>query len=80
MSDGRERILSPFTGDKKRKAWNKTGEKYMSEETRQNLPETDRGSHYKEERFEEFLDNKGGFSNGNENDDSDNDDEIYNEK
>ena len=46
MSDGRKRILSPFTGRKKRKAWNKTGEKYMSEESRQNLAETDRGSYY----------------------------------
>ena len=80
MSDGRKRILSPFTGRKKRKAWNKTGEKYMSEESRQNLAETDRGSYYnQEERLEEFLDNKGGFYNGSESDDSDNDDEIYNE-
>ena len=29
MSDGRKRILSPFIGRKKRKAWNKTREKYM---------------------------------------------------
>ena len=29
MPDGRKRILSPFTGRKKRKAWNKTKEKYM---------------------------------------------------
>ena len=80
MSDGRKRILSPLTGRKKRKAWNKTGEKYMSEESRQNLAETDRGSYYnQEERLEEFLDNKGGFYNGSESDDSDNDDEIYNE-
>ena len=42
MSDGRKRILSPFTGRKKRKTWNKTGEKYMPEERRQNLAETDR--------------------------------------
>ena len=52
----------------------------MSEESRQNLAETDRGSYYnQEERLEEFLDNKGGFYNGSESDDSDNDDEIYNE-
>ena len=44
MSDGRKRILSPFTGRKKRKAWNKSGEKYMSEESRQNLAEKDRGN------------------------------------
>ena len=47
MSDGRKLILSPFTGRKKRKAWNKTREKHMPEERRQNLPETDRGSYYK---------------------------------
>ena len=29
MSDGRKRILSPFTGLKKQKAWNKTKKKYM---------------------------------------------------
>ena len=46
MSDGLMRILSPFTGSKKRKAFNKTGEKYMSEESRQSLAETDKGSHY----------------------------------
>ena len=47
MSDGRKLILSPFTGRKKRKAWNKTRGKYMLEERRQNLAETDRGPHYK---------------------------------
>ena len=41
MSDVRKLILSPFTGCKKRKAWNKTRKKYMSEERRQNLVETD---------------------------------------
>ena len=30
MSDGCKRILSPFTGRKKRKAWDKTREKYTS--------------------------------------------------
>ena len=29
MSDGRKRILSSFTGRKKRKAWDKTKEKYI---------------------------------------------------
>ena len=29
MSDGCKQILSPFTGRKNRKAWNKTKEKYM---------------------------------------------------
>ena len=28
MSDGRKRILIPFTGRKRRKAWNKTKEKH----------------------------------------------------
>ena len=47
MSDGRKLILSPFTGYEKRKAWNKIREKYMPEERRQNLAETERGSYYK---------------------------------
>ena len=52
----------------------------MPEESRQNLAETDRRSYYNQEEWlEEFLDNKGGFYNGSESDDSDNDDEIYNE-
>ena len=42
---------------------------------RQNLAETDKGSYYKEERLEEFLDSKGTFYNVNE---SHNDDESYN--
>ena len=45
MSDGRKLILSPFTGRKERKAWNKTREKYMPVKRR--LTETDRGSYYK---------------------------------
>ena len=48
----------------------------MPVKRKQNLAETDRGSYYKEERLEEFLDSKGAFYNGNE---SDNDDESYNE-
>ena len=44
MSDGRKLILSLFTGRKKRKAWNKTREKYMPVKRRQ--IETDRGSYY----------------------------------
>ena len=43
---------------------------------RQNLAVTGRGSYYKEERLEEFLDGKGAFYNGNE---SDNDYESYRE-
>ena len=44
MSDGHKLILSPFTGRKKWKAWNKTKEKYMLVKRRQT--ETDRGSYY----------------------------------
>ena len=76
MSDSRKRILSPFTECKKWKVWNKDTEKYMPVKRRQNLDETDRGSYYKEERLEEFLDSKGEIYNGNQ---SDNDDESYNE-
>ena len=71
MSGSRKQILSLFTGHKQRKAWNKTREKYMPEERRQNLAETDRGSYYKQEKWlEAFLDRKSAFSNGSESDDS----------
>ena len=70
MSDGLKRILSPFTGHRKWKAW-KTREKSVPVEC-QNLAETDRGSHYKVECLEKFLDSKRAFYYGNE---SDNDDE-----
>ena len=76
MSDGRKRIVSPFTWCKKQNASNKTREKYMPGKRRQNLAETDRESQYKEERLEELLDSKGAFYNGNE---SDNHDERRNE-
>ena len=76
MSGGCKQILSPLTGWKQRKAWDKTKEKYMPEERRQNLAETDRGSYYNQEEWlEEFLDDKSAFYNGSESDDSDNDDE-----
>ena len=68
MPDGRKRILGPFTGRKKRKAWSKTRVKYMLVKRRQNLAETDKGSYYKEEWLEEFLDSKGVFCDGNESD------------
>ena len=62
MSDGRKLTLSPFTGCKKWKSWNKTWEKYMPEERRQNLAERDRGSYYKTRgMLEAFLDNKSAF-------------------
>ena len=76
MPDGSKRILSPFTWHKKRKAWNGTRENYMPVKRGQNLAGTDRGSHYKEERLEEYLDSENAFCNGNE---SDNDHESYNE-
>ena len=80
MSNVPKRVLSSFTGHKKRKAWNKTREKYMPIKRRQNLVETDRGSYCnKEEWLEEFLDGKGAFYNGNENNDGDNDGDNYNE-
>ena len=80
MSGGRKRILSPFTGHKKRIAWNKTREKYMLEERKQNLAETERGSYYNQKEWlEEFLDDKAAFYNGSESNDSDNDYENYNE-
>ena len=69
-----------FTGRKKQKAWNKTGEKYTLEERSQNLAETVRGSYYnQEERLEEFLDDKGAFYIGSKNGDSNNDDENSSE-
>ena len=37
-----KRILSPFTGRKKRKTWSKTSVKYMPAQRRQNLAETDK--------------------------------------
>ena len=40
MSGGHKQILSPFTGHKKRKVQNNTREKYMPEEKRQNLAQT----------------------------------------
>ena len=78
MSAGCKRILSLSTGRKKRKAWNNTREKYMPEERRQKLAETDRESfHNKEEWVEDFLDDKDAFYNGRESDDGDNHDENY---
>ena len=47
MPDGCKQILNPFTGHKKRKAWNKTREKNMPAKRRQ--IETDGGSYYNKE-------------------------------
>ena len=49
MSDGPQLILSPFTGCKERKAWNKTREKYMPVKRRQKQIETDRVPYYNRE-------------------------------
>ena len=73
MSDARKQILSLFTGCRKLKAW-KTREKNMTVTRRENFAETGRGSYYKEEWLEKFLDSKSVFCNGNE---SDNDDDSY---
>ena len=73
MPDVRKRILGPFNEHKKRKTLNKARVKYMPGKRRQNLAETYKGSYYKEEWLEEFLDNKGAFYTGNE---SDNDNEF----
>ena len=43
----------------------------MPVKRRQNLAETYRGSYYTDEQLEEFLDIKGAFYNGNENDNND---------
>ena len=68
MYDVRKRILGPFTGRKQRKVWNKTRVKYMPVKRRENLAETEKGSYYKEEWLEKFLESKGAFYNGNESD------------
>ena len=75
MSGGRIRILSLFTGRKTRKAWNKTREKCMPEQRRQNLAGKDRRSYYKQEEWlEAFLDDKSAFFDSSESDDSNNHD------
>ena len=43
----------------------------MPVKRRQNSAKTDRGSYYKEEWLEEFLNSKGTFYNGNETDNKD---------
>ena len=61
MAEGRKRILIPFTGRRKRKAW-KTRETYIPLKRRWSLAEIDRGSYYKEECIDKFLDSKGAFT------------------
>ena len=52
----------------------------MPKERGQNWAEADRGSYCdQEEWLEEFLDDKGAFYDGSENDDSENDDDNYTE-
>ena len=80
MFGGRKRILSLFTGRKKRKDWNETREKYIPGKKKKNLAETDMWLYYnQEEWWEEPLDGKGAFYNGSESDDNENDEENYNE-
>ena len=43
---------------KRWKAWNKTKGKYVPVKKKQNLAETGRGSNYKEQWLQEFLDSK----------------------
>ena len=71
--------MRSFTGRKKRKSWNNTREKYMLEERRQNLAETDQGLFYNQEEWVEFLDDKGVFYNNSESGDGHNHDENCNE-
>ena len=62
MSDGRKLILSPFTGRKNRKAWNKTRENIcQKKEDKIQLKQT--GDHItkQEEWLEAFLDDKSVF-------------------
>ena len=69
MSDDCKRILGPFTGRKKRKAWNNTREKHMPEERKQNLAETSRWSYYNQEEWlEELLDDKSASYDASEGD------------
>ena len=45
--------MSPFTGHKKRKSWNKTREKYMP--VKRGQIETDRGSYYNTEDGQKYF-------------------------
>ena len=72
MPDGPKQIMSRLTGRKKQKTWNKTREKYMPVKRRQNLAETERASHFKEEWLDKSLDSKRVFYNGNEGDNDEN--------
>ena len=76
MPDGHKRILSPFAGRKNKKLGIRLEKKSMPVKRRQILAETGRGSYYKEEWLEQFIDSKGAFCNDTE---SDNDDESCNE-
>ena len=53
MSDGCKLILIPFTGRKRRKAWNKTREKYMPLKRRQ--IRTDRESYNNKEDGQKYF-------------------------
>ena len=69
MPDGRKRILGPFIGRKKRKAWNKTGEKYYAGKKKTKFTWNRQGIKLQRGMvIEEFLDSNGAFYNGNESD------------
>ena len=69
MSDGHKRILSPFTGCKKRKAWNQTREKYMPVKQTKLSWNRSRGIILRRGTNRRVLDSKGACYNGNESDD-----------
>ena len=73
MSDGHKRILSPFTGCKKQKAWNQTREKYMPVKQTKLSWNRSRGIILRRGTDRRVLDSKGACYNGNESDD----DESY---
>ena len=66
MSDGCKQILSPFTGRKKRKAWNKIKDKHIPAKRRQNITETNKKHITKRNDQKNFLDSKDRLYNGNE--------------
>lgn len=52
----RKRINNPFTGVKKRRAWNKNVKQTINDERKVKLAESDRGSYYKQEEWiEKYL-------------------------
>ena len=82
MSADRMRVLSPFSGRKKRIPPNKKQRTVMAKENRQNLVNPDWGSHYNQDEWlEEFLEGKGIFYSDSDSEKgifySDSDSETY---